>query len=110
MTYRYNASVVRWVDGDTVILKVDLGFRMSTEASFRLYGVNTPERGQMGYDEAKKFCESCAPVGSNIQVDSHKDDKYGRWLATIYLPDSIDSLNNGLIRKGLAVEYFGGKR
>jgi len=39
----YNAEVLRVVDGDTFELKIDLGFKIVHENTFRLYGVNTPE-------------------------------------------------------------------
>ena len=29
--YEYKAKVVRWIDGDTVALQVDLGFRINKE-------------------------------------------------------------------------------
>lgn len=57
--YSYDAEVVRFIDGDTVRLKlskaftfsVDFGFYItesvmsakSTEMNFRLYGIDTPE-------------------------------------------------------------------
>ena len=56
--YQYRAKVVRVVDGDTVILSVDLGFRVQHEISVRLARINAPERGQDGWDRAKlALCE-----------------------------------------------------
>lgn len=108
--YNYTAEVVRWVDGDTVDLRVDLGFRMFAETRFRLYGVDTPERGQPNYHEASEFCESVAPLGSEVLISTYKDaDKYGRWLVVIH-PTGTASINDQLVQRGLAVEYFGGKK
>lgn len=114
MTYQYNAEVIRWVDGDSVWLMVDLGFRMSTYTYFRLYGVDTPERGQHGYAEAKAFVEKVAPEGTKVQISTYKDpDKYGRWLAEV-TPlgefGSIPSVNNQIINVQLGKTYFGGAR
>lgn len=36
--HQYRATVDRWVDGDTVDMVVDLGFRMTTHQRFRLLG------------------------------------------------------------------------
>ena len=113
-SYSYLAKVVRWVDGDTVWLDVDLGFRVNSVTDFRLYGIDTPERGEGWYREATDFANQCAPVGSTVHVISYKDpDKYGRWLAEVTpLGDfgSIPSVNNRLINAGLAKPYFGGTK
>jgi micrococcal nuclease len=107
--YSYLASVVRWVDGDTVDLRVDLGFRNFMETRFRLYGIDTPERGQENHDKATEFCKSHAPEGSTVFIRVYKaSDKYGRWLVDIYTDDH--NLNNRLVEFGLAVPYFGGTK
>jgi micrococcal nuclease len=107
--YTYKATVVRWVDGDTVYLEVDLGFRLTMLADYRLYGINTPERGQVNYKEATAFAEQLAPVGAIIVAKTYKDpEKYGRWLAELYVDDT--NINQALIASGLAVPYFGGTK
>lgn len=83
--YNYLARVLRWVDGDTVKMEVDLGFHVKITETFRLLGVDTPERGEPNYNEAKSMAESLAPVGSLVYVRTHKQDKYGRWLVDIPL-------------------------
>ena len=109
LSYTYRATIVRWVDGDTVWLTIDLGFRMSATTDFRLYGINTPERGQPGYAEATAQAKALAPVGSEVLVTTYKaPDKYGRWLAEIFA-NGID-VNQTLITEGLAVPYFGGTK
>ena len=108
--YLYEAEVIRWVDGDTVDLRVDLGFRTWEETRFRLYGIDTPERGQPGYSEATAFAQSLAPIGVTFPIETLKDpDKYGRWLLVIHLGDN-DSVNSQLVQNGHAAPYFGGKR
>lgn len=108
-SYQYDAKVVRWVDGDTVDLRVDLGFYVWNESRFRLYGIDTPERGQPGYSEATEYCIAKAPVGSSVIAKTYKSpDKYGRFLADIYIDDWC--LNVGLVAAGLAETYYGGTR
>lgn len=105
--YVYKATILLAVDGDTLDVRVDLGFRIFHEMRLRLYGVNTPERGQPGYLEARESLLQY--VGKEAQVVSHKpQDKYGRWLAEV----SVDgvSLSESLISNKLGVPYFGGKR
>ena len=38
----YKARVVNVVDGDTLALETDLGFRIAFLQRYRLYGVDTP--------------------------------------------------------------------
>jgi len=35
-------------------------------------------------------------------VETKKTGKWGRWIATIYLPDCSKSLNEEMVEKGLA--------
>lgn len=82
--YEYKAEVVRIIDGDSVVLRVDVGFRMTTEQSFRLYGIDTPELRSSDPDErkaardAKEHLAAYLPVGSFVKLKTHKADKYGR--------------------------------
>jgi endonuclease YncB( thermonuclease family) len=108
--YEYQAEVVRWVDGDTVRLAVDLGFGITRDDVFRLYGIDTPERGQPGHDAATAFCMGAAPVGSLVTIQSLKPlkrDKYGRWLAMLTPITTSTSVNDALVVAGLARPYFG---
>lgn len=81
--YTYLATVDRWVDGDTVDMVIDLGFRMSTHQRFRLLGVDTPERGEANWREATACASAVMPPGSQITIQSLKTDKYGRWLVDL---------------------------
>jgi micrococcal nuclease len=111
VSYTYKATVIRVVDGDTVWLEVDLGFRMKTINDFRLYGVDTPERGQPGWAEATAFVNRIAPAGTEVLITTYKDpDKYGRWLVDISVDDDLLPVNVQLIQQGLAKTYFGGKK
>jgi micrococcal nuclease len=109
--YEYNAKIVYVVDGDTVDAEVDLGLDISTKIRLRLYGIDTPERGQPGYNEAKLYVIN-AVLNKTVLINTYKDEteKYGRYLALIRLDkDSVD-LNTQLINEGLAKPYFGGKK
>lgn len=100
-------QVVRWVDGDTVFLNVDMGFNIWSVQKFRLARINTPEKGQPGYNEANARVNQLAPVGSEIQIDCLGLDKYGRWLAEIYIPgpSSPATVNQMMLNENLAVPY-----
>lgn len=107
--YEYRATVVRWIDGDTVDLNVDLGFHLTMAGRFRLDGIDTPERGRQGHLEAKARAEALAPVGSDVLVITEKGDKYGRWLAVL-CPPVGPPVNVTLVYEGLAKPYNGGAK
>ena len=111
VNYVFNAKVIKWVDGDTVDLDVDLGFRFHAAMRFRLLGLDTPERGQVNHDEATALSKSLAPVDKMVLIQTVKDekaDKYGRFLVTIEC-DSI-CVNAKLLESGLANAYDGGQK
>jgi micrococcal nuclease len=109
--YSYNAKLVRVVDGDTVYLDVDLGFNIRTVMDFRLFGINTPET--IGATKtaglaAKVELERLLSLGP-IVIQTTKADKYGRWLAKIWVQtaDEKTYVNDSLVNHGFATVYFG---
>jgi len=110
INYTYNATVERWVDGDTVDLRVDLGFTVWIRQRFRLDGIDTPERGQPLWKEATERAKALLPEGSAILVKSFKTDKYGRYLGVLTSEALDKSVNDILVEEGFAKVYHGGKR
>lgn len=102
--YRYRATLVRVIDGDTVDFIVDMGFRMTSLQRFRLLGIDTPERGQVGYSEAKMYLIDMLAFDDDIILETAKDpDSFGRWLCTIWIGNA--NINENMLINGLAVEY-----
>tara|TARA_Y100000310_G_scaffold344304_1_gene456308 strand:+ start:2457 stop:3242 length:786 start_codon:yes stop_codon:yes gene_type:complete len=89
--------VERVIDGDTVVL--------STEEHVRLLGINSPERGEEFYQEAKEFLESLV-LNKTVKIvfGKEKKDKYNRVLAYIFLENI--NVNLKLVEKGFANYYF----
>jgi micrococcal nuclease len=117
-SYRYKATVVRVVDGDTMDLDVDLGFRVHARIRVRLAGIDTPEIHGVKHDseeyqegmKAKAFVESwVSSYGPDlIVVTSKGTGKYGRWIANVFDPNETNhSLNLALVAEGLAKTYEG---
>ncbi|MFC2138985.1 thermonuclease family protein [Bacteroidota bacterium] len=89
--YTYKATVNRWVDGDTVILDIDLGFYVTRQERIRLARINAPElnnkipfqvrKAKHARAVAKKFC----PPGSVVflTTSKNKKDMYARYIAEI---------------------------
>ena len=90
----YEGQITRVIDGDTLIID---------QTTIRLSLVNSPERGEPGYQEAKDFASTVCPVGSNaefIEDTWQQSDKYGRSLGLVYCNDMF--LNELLLTNGHA--------
>ncbi len=101
-TYR----VQRVVDGDTLLL--------ANRARVRLVGVDAPEtngpdqQGQPFAAEASEFARRFVDQARGmvrLQFDRERVDKYGRFLAYVWVGDRM--LNEELVRAGLATAETG---
>ena len=90
--------VERVIDGDTIEAE-------NRNESIRLLGINTPERGEFLYQEAKEFLEQ-EILGKNVTLEFTKDryDKYDRTLAYVFLGGR--NINLELVENGFANYYF----
>jgi len=106
----WHVEITRWVDGDTFNALMDLGMDVLRKAQFRCANHDTPERGDMFYNEATDYARLLTSDGiDHIQTFKDKTGKYGRFIATITLKDGRE-LSAVMIDKGLARQYSGGKR
>lgn len=88
-------DVVRVVDGDTVDLRLDLGFHLTTALRFRLLGTDTPERHEDGWHECTEFTRAWLVEHAGvIRAETVKTDSFGRWLARLYVPSSRASVED----------------
>jgi endonuclease YncB( thermonuclease family) len=115
MSYTYAASIDRVIDGDTLLVLIEAGFRIIVRDRLRLRGIDCPETGTPEGDRAKRFVEKLLPAGSTIVLKSHKDrtDQHGRFVVDVFYktgaedPETIIKdgtyLNQELLDKGYAV-------
>ena len=76
---RNEEAVVKYViDGDTVVL--------SDGRHVRYLRIDTPERGEPGFDEARRANERLV-LGKEVTLSFHKErfDTYGRTLAEVFV-------------------------
>jgi micrococcal nuclease len=116
--WRYDhVELVRVIDGDTVELAIDMGNSIKWQGKFRLYGIDTPEMhgatAQAGQSARAALTEMLRSlvgltVGGIDYVETYKPDKYGRWLVTIVCGGK--NLSGELVARGLAKQYFGGRK
>ena len=108
--YEYEAEVIRVIDGDTIVLRIDLGFKLSWKVSCRLHGINCPELRSKNASErvaakaAKDFTQGELEIGSTVLVYSVELDKYGRPLVDIFYGDK--HLNEELVSNNHAKLYM----
>ena len=125
--YEYKALVDRVVDGDTIDVTIDLGFKTWKKVRVRMEGINTPEARTRDLEEKKLGLAAKDRLVEILKFNDNKCvlkvsgvGKYGRALATV-LVNSLSPLNGEdgitlvdvnkqLIEEGHAVEYWGGKR
>jgi endonuclease YncB( thermonuclease family) len=93
---RTQATVVQVIDGDTIEVDID-----GSLYRVRYIGVDTPERGQYGYDEAT-YINSLLVSGTTVELekDVSETDKYGRLLRYVWTEDGM--VNAILVANGYA--------
>jgi micrococcal nuclease len=108
--YKYNAQVLKVIDGDTVDLFIDLGFKVGFNTRIRLIGIDTPEKN-FPYGKVVKDYLTNLLEGNKVYLDVTKKDKYGRYLGMVYLNESDNvSVNELLINENMAKAYHGASR
>ncbi|WP_299938544.1 thermonuclease family protein [uncultured Pelagimonas sp.] len=111
--YTYKATIVRVIDGDTVVADIDLGFNtVRRNEHLRLIGVDAPENKT---DAGKKTTEALRSriEGKEMYICTTRTKRsgreatgsFGRYLAEIYLGG--ENVNKWLVSAGLAAKYDG---
>ncbi len=125
--YEYNAIVERVVDGDTIDVIIDLGFKTWKKVRVRMEGINTPESRTRDLEEKKRGLAAKDRLVEILELNDNKCilhvsgvGKFGRAIANVFVtslsPTHDDSsltlinVNQQLIVEGHAKEYYGGKR
>lgn len=101
------------IDGDTFTIKNGL--------TVRLLGIDAPNRGVAGYDQAKVYLEKLIKDETlTFEYDQYQDDKFGRILAYVWIDcfeeikplchDNRALINEVLLKNGLAQKVVYEKR
>lgn len=82
--YLYKAKIIDVVDGDTLILNVDLGFKVIKEQRIRLAQIDAPEmEDENGRKSFQYLRDLCARL-EWVVVRTNKIDIYGRYLGDVF--------------------------
>jgi endonuclease YncB( thermonuclease family) len=116
-TYVYKARVERVVDGDTLLLLIDLGFQVLKRQRVRLAAIDTPPRDTPEGQRALELVQQELAGVTFVVIRTEKVDLYGRYVAHLfYAPEESDAqlvfakgqyLNQLLVERGLAVPLGG---
>jgi len=111
--YTYKAEVIRVIDGDTVVLNIDLGFKIHHITPCRLAGINAPEMNSKDEKvraaavQSKEYLMGLLPEETEVTIVSRKLDKYGRPVV-VFMPhysNEIYRVNELMIKSGHATIY-----
>jgi micrococcal nuclease len=106
-------EIVKYIDGDTIDVIIDLGFSTFVKKRIRLHGIDTPETRTRDKEEKKRglkakarLIELCEESTEPLVLISHGVGKYGRVLGEIRShPNTV--INSILVIEGHAREYYG---
>ena len=99
LAWAWSGMVVGVTDGDTI--KV-MGTH-NKQVKIRLYGIDTPEKGQAFSKRAKQFTSGMV-FGKVVEVGAITVDHYGRTVSLVYVEGK--GVCDELIRAGLAWVYY----
>lgn len=86
-------KIARVIDGDTVV---------TTDGEVvRLLNINSPEKGEPGYQEALFFLKKFE--NKTLRLDKVSNEKYGRSLGRLY---SKEYLNLEIVKRGFASKFL----
>jgi endonuclease YncB( thermonuclease family) len=83
-SFVYAVEVVRVVDGDTMLVRIDLGFRISTEVRIRLARVNAADAKTKAGRAATAFVVSELARAESVAVQTEWPDLHGRYVAHVF--------------------------
>ncbi len=97
VTYeRMSVNLTRVIDGDTIVYEIG-----NITQHVRLLGINTPEKKQPYYEEARDFLKQYG--GREVAIEERGKDKYDRTLGYIFYNEEM--LNKLILKQGLASLY-----
>jgi endonuclease YncB( thermonuclease family) len=110
--FTYKAYLDRVIDGDSLLVQIDLGFGVFIEQRLRLRGLDAPEIEDRDGQKAKKFVENELKGCPFLILKTYGSDIYDRYLVDVFyqkeewkvekIIEDGNFLNNRLLQEGLA--------
>jgi len=113
--YLYHAKIDRIIDGDTIVVFLDLGLDLTSKQTLRLSRINAPEKrgvekvyglqSEKAIDEWKAILDC---TDSHVEIETTKKGKYGRYIAEVWFrfkpENEMQNLSDYMVTAGFA-EY-----
>jgi endonuclease YncB( thermonuclease family) len=96
----WSGEVVGITDGDKITV---LNSKTLKDVKIRLYGIDTPEKGQAFSKRARQFASKMV-YGKVVEVKVMATDRHGVTVAMIYADNTL--LNEELVKAGMAWVYW----
>lgn len=98
--FSYTGRVVRVIDADTLVLNLDLGFRVHVDIEGRINGVDAPELSTQEGQFARAQVVTLCNMAQFVTVTSFKDHRsFARWVVDVKL-NGTDDLAQYLVDHG----------
>ena len=103
--YCYRGVITALPDGDTVRIRVSLGFGVHLNERFRLRQVAVPKMigssGSKSGADAERFMAGLVAPGDSVRVYTYSLDTTGCWVADVFFgPKKDRSLNKEIVKGG----------
>jgi micrococcal nuclease len=112
--YSYKIKAIKKiVDGDTIDVDIDLGFGITISHRVRLNGIDAAETRTTDTVEkvkglaAKEWLKKELSREGEWIIETSKEDKYGRFLGTLYCVGDPVTINERMLNDGIAGPYLG---
>jgi endonuclease YncB( thermonuclease family) len=92
--YLYRAKIINVVDGDTMILDVDLGFDVVKRQRIRLAQIDCAEMKSDEGQKAFKYLRDLAASLDRVVVRTNKVDIFGRFIGDVFYSDIDDGVKS----------------
>lgn len=96
----YRAEVLKVIDGDTLLVRLDLGFQVLKDQRIRLAEVDTPGLKEDGGPEALEYVQTQMAKAKVVTIRTTKIDIYGRYVGHVFYSFNEDDDWGNVFRKG----------
>ena len=83
--FTYSATLRRVVDGDTLVVALEVSPGVWLEQKLRLRGLDCPEMSTPEGKAAKRFVDALVAKATSVVINTTRPDKYDRYLADVFL-------------------------
>jgi endonuclease YncB( thermonuclease family) len=97
--HTYVGIVDKVIDGDTLLVRIDLGFDVWKTESIRLRGIDAPEMRSPAGKKAKSFVAAKLADIEFVVLHTYKTDKYARYVADLFY-SNIHKNKQSVLLKG----------